>query len=112
VGRGIPGRCRQGRRLGTVQSHIHGSFWVQDVGHRAGEQHQDGGAVLLVRFHPDGRLLSGDVHDDRLGTQQTVARAHGQRVSCDGHDRSIRLCSLRRHTVHRHQLRVTVPHVQ
>jgi len=112
VGRGVPGRGRQGRRFGTVQSHIHGAFWVQDIGHRAGEQHQDGGAVLLIRIHPDGRLLRGDLHDDRLGAQQTVAGAHGQRVRRDGHHRRVRLCRLRRHTVHRHQLRVTIPHVQ
>lgn len=112
VGRGVPERGRQCRRLWTFQSHIHGAFWVQDIGHRAGEQHQDGGAILLVRLHPDGRILRGDVHDDRLGAQQTVARAHGQRVRRNGHDRRFRFCRLLRHTVHRHQLRVTVPHVQ
>jgi len=52
------------------------------------------------------------VHDDRLGAQQTFARTHGQRVGRNGHDRRVWLCRLRGHTVHRHQLRVTVPHVQ
>lgn len=112
MGRSVPGRGRQGRGLGTVPAHIHGAFRLQDAGHRAGEQHQDRGAVLLVRVRPDGRLLRGHVHDDRLGAQQTRARAHGQRVRRHGHDRRFRVHHLRGHTVHRHQFRVTVPHVQ
>lgn len=112
VGGGILERGGQGRGLGTVPAHIHGSFWVQDAGHRAGEQHPDRGTVLLVRVRPHGRLLHGHVHDDRLGAQQAHARPHGQRVCSHGHGRRVRLCCLRRHTVHRHQLRLAVPYVQ
>jgi len=112
LGRSVPGRGRQGRGFGPVPSHIHRPIRVADIGHRTGEQHQNGGAVLLVRVHPDGRVLRRHVHDDRLGAQQTGARTHGQRFGHHGHGRRVRLRRLRRHTVHRHQFRLAVPHVQ
>lgn len=110
VGRGVPGRGGQGRGERHVQAHKRGALRVPLARARVRGEHADGDPVLHVDLHVHGPVLGGDVHDDRLGAQQALARPPRQCVRRHGHRRRLRPVLLPRRRLHRHQPRRSFPH--
>ena len=99
------------RRWGRhVQAYKRGAFRVAHPRAGVRGQHADGHPILHQYLCHNGSVLRRHVHDDGLGTQQTLARFPRQRLSRHGNRLGVWAMLLSRRRFYRHQPCRSFPH--